>query len=699
MNVITVEKTACIGLIKIDYPPVNAAGYAVRCGILNAVSELAQDKDIHAIALYGAGRTFVAGADIREFGNPPRPPLLPEIINTIENLGKPAVACIHGNALGGGLEIALGCHYRIALEASKLGLPEVSLGILPGAGGTQRTPRLIGIEAALDMIVSGKSITAERALTLGLIDRISTAGDPRDIALAYAKELVAEGKPTRRTRDLEYHHAAIAQSNAIISKYRDNLKQTAKHLFSPHKCVDAVEASLTLPFDEGLETERALFLECMDSPQRDGLIHAFFSQRKAAKIPQSIGASPRKIDRVCVIGGGTMGSGITASLLLGGLTVTMIEQDQSSATRGKASVTKILQGAADRGKLDQTQFEDIISSRFTAAADFQSLTDADLAIEAVFEDRSVKQLVFQTLDKEMREGAILATNTSYLNINQIAGFTSRPADVIGLHFFSPAHIMKLLEIVVSDQTAHEVTATAFSLAKRLGKVAVRAGVCDGFIGNRIMAAYRKAADYMVEDGASPYQIDAALREFGFAMGPYQTADLAGLDIGWSNRKRLAPSRPDTERYVEISDQICERGWFGRKSGRGYYRYDEDPKGQPDPEIEQLIHDARSKKGIRVRAFEDKEIVQRYLAAMINEGSRVVDEGIALRPLDVDVTLLFGYGFPRWHGGPMKYADMQGVASILKNIQAFADEDPVFWTPSDLLTELVSKQSCFENLNQ
>ncbi|MGB5705898.1 MAG: 3-hydroxyacyl-CoA dehydrogenase NAD-binding domain-containing protein [Arenicellales bacterium] len=698
MTVINIEKNGNVGLIKIDYPPVNAAGFKVRSGLMQAVSELDQDRDIAAIALYAAGRTFVAGADIREFGKPSQPPVLPDVINTIENLEKPVIACIHGTALGGGLEIALGCHYRVIIESGKVGLPEVTLGILPGAGGTQRTPRLIGIEAALEMIVYGSPVSSKRALELGLVDKVSREQDPRQVALEFAKEIIASGAKVRRTCDIADKLVNNPENISAISRYRDKLVGSSKHLFSPHKCVEAIEACLELPFEQGLKKERALFLECMESPQRQGLIHAFFAQRKAAKIPESSIAHPRDIENVCVIGGGTMGAGITASLLFGGLTVTMIERDQDCADRGKANVNRILKGAVERGKLDQANYAEILAHRFSTAADYHPASSADLAIEAVFENLELKQKVFAALDKEMPPGAIMATNTSYLDINQIAAATDRPADVIGLHFFSPAHIMKLLEIVVPDTTSPDVTATAFALAKRLGKVAVRAGICDGFIGNRIMAAYRKAADYMVEDGASPYQVDTVLREFGFAMGPYQTADLAGLDIGWANRKRLAPSRPPEERYVNIADQICELGWLGRKTGRGYYRYEEDPKGLPDPEIEQLISDARSAKGIHARRFDNDEIVSRYLAAMINEASKVVEEGIALRPLDVDITLLFGYGFPRWRGGPMKFADMQGVDSILKQIEQYRLEDGYFWKPADLLIELSAHQSSFEQLN-
>ena len=696
---VTTERRGSIAVIVVDNPPVNALSQAVRQGLDEAVAAAQAEEGVAALVIAGAGRTFIAGADIREFGKPPQPPSLPEVINRIEAGAKPVVVALHGTALGGGLEVALGCHYRVALPGAKVGLPEVSLGLLPGAGGTQRTPRLIGAEKALDLITSGRHVGAEEALALGLIDEISAEQDPVAAGLAFAEKVLAEGRPVRRSGEVEDKVAADRGNTALFAEARQALEKKVRGLFSPFKCVEAVEAAVTLPFAEGLKRERELFLECMDSPQRAGLIHAFFAEREVRKIPESK-AEPRDVQSVGVIGGGTMGAGIAIALMTAGIPVVLVERDQESLDRGRANVARILDGGVKRGKMTAEARDALLASRFTGALDYAALAEVDLAIEAVFEDLAVKQEVFKQLDAALKPGAILASNTSYLDIDRIAAVTARPQDVIGYHFFSPANIMKLLEVVVAEKTAPDAVASGFALAKRLGKVAVRAGVCDGFIGNRMLAVYRRQADYMMEDGASPYAIDAALRGFGYPMGPYAVGDLAGLDIGWANRKRLAPTRDPEERYVEIADRICERGWFGQKTGRGFYLYpDGARKGEPDPEVEAIIAEERARKGIVPRDFTAEEIVRRYLAAMINEGARIVEEGIALRPLDVDVTLLYGYGFPRWRGGPMKYADLQGLDGILADIRAYEAEDPASWQPSRLLIDLVEKGATFDSLNR
>ncbi len=696
---VTTERRGSIAVITVDNPPVNALSQAVRQGLDEAMAAAQADEGVAALVVAGAGRTFIAGADIREFGKPPQPPSLPEVINRIEAGAKPVIVALHGTGLGGGLEVALGCHYRVALPGAKVGLPEVLLGLIPGAGGTQRTPRLIGAAKALELITSGRHVAAEEALALGLIDEIAEGEDPVAAGVAFAEKILAEGRPVRRSGEVEERIAADRGNPALFEDARKALEKKARGLFSPFKCVEAVEAAVTLPFAEGLTRERALFLECMDSPQRAGLIHAFFAEREVRKIPESK-AAPREFAAVGVIGGGTMGAGIAVSLLTAGIPVTLVERDEESLARGRAKVEGILDGGVKRGKMTAEAKAALLESKFTAALDYGVLAEADLVIEAVFEDMAVKKQVFQQLDAALKPGAILASNTSYLSVDEIAAVTGRPKDVIGLHFFSPAHVMKLLEVVVADKTAPEVVASGFALAKRLGKVAVRAGVCDGFIGNRILSVYRRQADYMIEDGASPYAIDAALLNFGFPMGPYAVADLAGLDIGWANRKRLAPTRDPEERYVEIADRICERGWFGQKTGRGYYLYkDGARKGEPDPEVEAIIAEERAKKGIAPRDFTEAEIVRRYLAAMINEGAKVVEEGIALRPLDVDVTLLYGYGFPRWRGGPMKYADMRGLDSVLADIRGYEAEDPRSWKPAKLLVDLVEKGETFDGLNR
>ncbi|KVD88973.1 3-hydroxyacyl-CoA dehydrogenase [Burkholderia sp. ABCPW 14] len=695
---VTRERRDKVLVVTIDHPPVNALSAAVRRGLVDALDAADADAALAAVLIVGAGRNFIAGADIREFGKPPVPPLLPDVCNRIETSGKPVVVALHGATLGGGLEIALAAHYRIAVPGAKLGLPEVQLGLLPGAGGTQRTPRLIGAKAALDLMLSGRHASAEEALTLGLVDRLAHSDDTLAEGLAYAQELLAAGAPVRRTRDAQ-GLADRAAAEAALDAARADVAKKSRGLFSPAKIVDAVAAALAQPIDEGLRTERRLFLECLDSPQRAGLVHAFFAEREAAKSPETRRGAARSIERIGVVGGGTMGAGIAVAALDAGLPVTMIERDDASLQRGRAHVEKVYAGLVAKGRMTPAA-QAARLARFKGCTSYDALAQADVVIEAVFEDMAVKKAVFAELARVCKPGAVLATNTSYLDIDEIAASVARASDVIGLHFFSPANIMKLLEVVVPAQVSADVVATAFALAKKLKKIPVRAGVCDGFIGNRVLAVYRTAADYMMEDGASPYQIDRAVREFGFPMGPYQVVDLAGGDIGWATRKRRAPTRDPRLRYVEIPDRLCERGWFGQKTGRGYYLYPDGARvGAPDPEVEAIVADARAQKGVTPRAFTDEAIVRRYLAAMINEGANVVHEKIALRPLDVDAVFLHGYGFPRYRGGPMHYADTVGLANVLADIRAFAIEDPVFWKPSPLLVDLVARGETFASLNR
>lgn len=694
-------REGAILVVTIDNPPVNALGVAVRRGLMSAIEEGEADAGVAAILVTGAGRNFIGGADIREFGKPPQSPLLTELCNRIEVCSKPVLAAIHGAALGGGLEVALAAHYRVALGNARLGLPEVQLGLLPGAGGTQRTPRLIGAQAALDMMLTGRHLSAKEALSLGLVDQLAegdSANQARAAGLRELQALLDTHAPVRRSRDGK-GLADTAATQAAIAAARAEAGKKSRGLFSPHKIIDAVEGATTLPFEEGLALERQFFLQCLDSPQRAGLIHAFFAEREVQKAPETRNAQPRRIEQIGVVGGGTMGAGIAVAVLDAGLPVTMIERDDEALARGRGHVEKTYDAQVAKGRLTQ-EARDAVLARLQGSTRYEDLSAADVVIEAVFEDLTVKQAVFAELDRVCKPGAVLATNTSYLDIDAIATSISRPEDVIGLHFFSPANVMKLLEIVVPRQVAGDVVATAFELAKRLRKVPVRAGVCDGFIGNRILAVYRQAADALMEDGASPYEIDAAVRDFGFAMGPYQVVDLAGGDIGWATRKRRAATRDPRARYVHIADRLCERGWFGQKSGRGFYRYPEGPRsGAPDPEVLALIDEERARAGITPRSFSKEDIQRRYLAAMINEGANVVHQRIALRPLDVDVTFLYGYGFPRHRGGPMKYADMVGLPNVLADIRAFAAEDPLFWTPSPLLVELVERGANFESLNQ
>ncbi|SNT73045.1 3-hydroxyacyl-CoA dehydrogenase NAD-binding domain-containing protein [Paracoccus seriniphilus] len=691
----TYARDGAIAIIEINNPPVNAASAALRAGLADAIGRFAGDDLARVAILQCAGRTWIAGADISEFGKPPQPPLLPDVIAQIEAMPKPVIAAMHGTALGGGLEVALGAHYRIAAAGAEMGLPEVTLGILPGAGGTQRLPRLVGLAPAVDLITSARRIGAEEALKIGLIDRIAE-GDLNEAAREYAQSLVdaqAGPRPCAAMAPPQIDEDLVAGLRARLAKrYPGQIAQL--------RAVDSVVEGGLLPLPEGLAQEREKFTELMDSPQRSALIHAFLSERAVAHLPELEGVLPRDLTQLGVIGGGTMGAGIAASALLSGLAVTLTERDRPAADRAAGTVAGILRGAVKRGKITQSRCDAILAEKFTSADSYDALTDADLIIEAVFEKIEVKQQVFSALDRVAKAGAVLATNTSYLDVDRIAEMTSRPQDVIGLHFFSPAHVMRLLEVVAAGKTAPDVVATGFLLARRLGKIGVRAGNCDGFIGNRILTHYRAAADAMVLDGASPYQIDRAVTAFGFAMGPYAVSDLAGLDIGYFTRQRRAPDRHSRDRIPVFADRLYELGRLGRKTGRGYYIHDEDsPGGREDPELADLLTQVRGELGLVEKSFTDDEIVARYMAAMVNEGARVVADGTALRPLDVDVVMLNGYGFPRWRGGPMHWADQYGLASILKDIEGYSREDDHFWQAAPLLRQLVESGRDFADLNR
>jgi len=698
-TVVRTSKDGDLLVVTIDHPPVNAISVDVRCGLMAAMDEAEADASVKGVLLLGAGRAFIAGADIREFGRPSMQPILPEVCNRIEACTKPVVAAIHGPALGGGLEVAMAAHYRLAMPDAKLGLPEVQLGLLPGSGGTQRAPRLMGVEAAVNLMLSGRHMKAQEAFECKLVDQLGEGTDVLQEGLRFARALLADGAPVRRTRDLDAIKVGYDHQMEVLAKIQKDVEKKSRGLFSPLKVIEAVRAGLQMPFDDALANERQLFLQCIDSPQRAGLIHAFFAEREVLKVPEVKNVAPRAVASVGVIGGGTMGAGIAVSVLDAGLPVTMIERDDEAVARGRHNVEKVYNGLIAKGRMTE-QVKAQVMARFSTSTHYDALAQADLVIEAVFEEMSVKKAVFAELDRVCKPHAVLATNTSYLDINEIAASVSRPQDVIGLHFFSPANIMKLLEIVVPEKVSADVVATAFSLATQLKKVPVRAGVCDGFIGNRILAVYRAAVDHMMEDGCSPYEIDAAMREFGYPMGPFQVSDLAGGDIGWATRKRRAATRDPKARYVQIADRICERGWFGQKTGRGYYLYPEGARtGVPDPEVLQIIDAERVRANIQPHALTPELIVRKYMAAMINEGANVVHQGIALRPLDVDVTFVHGYGFPRHRGGPMKYADMVGLEKILADIQAFAKQDPLFWQPSPLLVQLVNEGKNFDSLNR
>ena len=691
---VTLSKIRSIAVIEVNNPPVNALGHAVRKGLWDSIEVAEADDTVKAIVLIGAGRTFPAGADINEFGTAMQEPYLPDVIDRIEDCKKPVVAALHGTALGGGFEVALGSHYRIAPADARIGLPEVNLGLLPGAGGTQRMPRLCGAKLTLDVMLSGKPISAAKAHAAGLIDRLAE-GDLRLEAIKFAEEV----QKVRRSRDEEqgflntksYHEALGDAKKMISSRMRGQL--------APIKIIECVTAALEKPFAEGRAFERASFFECLSSEQSKGMIHAFFAERASAKVPEASRAKPRKLESIGVVGGGTMGAGITVAALDSGLPVTMIERDAESIARGRTNVEKVYDRLVAKGRKTEDQ-KAAVMALYTASTNYGDLSDVDMVIEAVFERLDVKREVFAKLDEVIKPSAVLASNTSYIDIDLISSATSRPSQVIGLHFFSPANIMKLLEIVVPSSAADDVVATGFALAKRMRKVPVRAGNSGGFIGNRILGKYGVCAAHMMEDGASPYDIDAAIFEFGYPMGIHAMYDLAGLDIGWDNRKAAAPNRNPKERYVAIADRICENGWFGQKTGRGFYLYPDGARiGTPDSEVLKIIQGERERKGLSPRKFSKKEIIERYLAAMVNEGCEVLREGVALKPSDIDVTSIFGYGFPRYRGGPMKYADMYGLDKMLSNIQAYEQEDPIFWKPSPLLVELVETGRNFDDLNK
>lgn len=687
---ISIEQSGDIALICINNPPVNASGLLVRQGLMAAITDLNATAEVKVIAIYAAGRTFVAGADIKEFGKPPVEPFLPDVFNAIEASSIPVISILHGTALGGGFELALATHARIGIEGLKVGLPEVNLGLLPGAGGTQRLPRLAGMAFTMDMALGGKPVNGATALEAGAIDRL-VSGDPRKVALSAAQEVIDGTLPTRPTGSL-----AVEADPDLLEATANKLRMKQPHLYSPHKIVEAVAASVK-PLEEGLQIERAAFLSCMDTPQRAGLIHAFFGERAVSNIPEAKGDT-RDIAKVGIIGGGTMGSGIATACLLAGLPVRMIEVAQDGLDRGLATVTNNLEGAVKRGKLTEAK-KDAALAAFQPSLMMEDLSDVDLVIEAVFESMDVKRDIFGKLDVICKEGAILASNTSYLDINDIAACTKRPQDVLGLHFFSPAHVMRLLEIVQGKDTAPDVLASGFAFAKRLKKVGVLAQVCDGFIGNRIMNHYAKAVGYLVLDGASPAEVDQALEGFGLAMGPHKVGDLAGLDIGWANRKRTADQRDPADRYATPhADRICEQGWFGRKTGTGYYDYSGD-RPVPNPAALAIIDEIRSELSITPQAFSAEEIVERYITAMIVEAVRVVEDGTAKRPVDVDMVFLFGYGFPRFRGGPLHEADQIGIDTLIARIERYGTEDPRYWQVPALLRKMQEDGETFAGLNR
>src|SRR5580700_2503940 len=700
MSKLGVETTNGVAVLRFDNPPVNSFGLDMRGLLWSALARAELDPAVGAIILIGSGKGFSGGADIREFGTPKSyaEPNLRTLLRAIEECSKPVIAAIEGICMGGGLEMALACHYRVAGTSARLALPEVKLGLLPGAGGTQRLPRVIGVEAALNLIVSGAQVGADQLRDTALFDLLSE-GDPLAGALEFARGAIREGGITKRVRDLDIR---MPNAEAYLQFARNTIKAVAGPYPAPVACVEALAAAVRGPFDAGMMRERELFTQLMSTPESAALRHIFQAERAAAHIgdvPESTATRP--INKVGIIGAGTMGGGITMSFINAGLPVVLVETTQDALDRGLAGIRRNYQGALRKGTLDEASLQRRLAL-ITPTLQYEPLRDVDLVVEAVFENLEVKRQVFEKLDQIVKRGAILASNTSALNLDVIARFTKRPKDVIGLHFFSPANVMRLLEVVRGAETANDTLATAMALAKTIGKIAVVSGVCDGFIGNRMVARYGMAAHDLLVAGALPQQIDAALQNFGMAMGPFRMADLAGLDIGWAIRKRRAAEFPN-EDFSNVADILCEAGRFGQKTGSGFYRYEAGARDAiPDPEVTAIIERYREKKGVVPRPVSDAEIVERCIYALINEGARIVDEGIAQRSSDVDLVYLNGYGFPAYRGGPMFYGDSVGlitVARALSRIAAVHGADAAFWTPAPLLARLAQEGTTFSEFRR
>jgi 3-hydroxyacyl-CoA dehydrogenase len=686
-----------VGVITVDYPPVNALSHAVRTGLIEALDAGLADAEAKVLVLVGAGRTFIAGADIREFGKPRKPPVLPEVIARYEASEKPVVAALHGTALGGGLEVALGCHYRVAVPSAKVGLPEVKLGLLPGAGGTQRLPRLVGARKALELITTGDFVAAPQALELGIVDAVEEVDSPLEAGLRFAERVIEESLPLRRVRDLEDKLEEARANPALFDEFRAELKKRARNLFSPFKCVDAVEAAVKLPFEEGLQRERELFLECMDSPERAGLVHAFFAEREVSKVPGLPENTPvREIKQAAIIGAGTMGGGIAMNFANVGIPVYLLEVKQEALDKGVAVIRKNYENTAKKGRLTMEQVEQRMAL-IRPSLSYDDLADVDLVIEAVFEDMGVKKQIFAKLDEVCKPGAILATNTSTLNIDEIAGATSRPQDVVGMHFFSPANVMKLLENVRGAKTADDVIATVMDLSKRIKKVGVLVGNCYGFVGNRMLHQRGAEAVALVNEGAAPQQVDKVLTDFGFPMGQFAMSDLAGIDVGYRIRQERRKNGENVPPYWQ--DKLAEMGRLGQKTGAGTYRYEPgNRKPLPDPEVDKLIADFRAEQGITPREVSDQEILERCLYVMVNEGAKILEEGIAARTLDIDVTWIYGYGFPSYRGGPMFWADQVGLKTIYEAVKGYHERlGGKQWEPAPLLERLAREGKKFGDL--
>ncbi|SIT45650.1 3-hydroxyacyl-CoA dehydrogenase [Paraburkholderia piptadeniae] len=681
-------------VIRMDNPPLNGLSWALRQELLRRLDQAIADPSVVAVVLAGTAKAFSCGADVKEFGTPQsrRQPTLTSLIRAFEDASKPTIAAISGMALGGGLELAMGCHFRVSQRDARLGLPEIKLGLMPGAGGTQRLPRLVGLDRALNMILTGAAFKAVEFNGTRMVDEI-TDGDVVETAIAYAQRVASEGRPLPRTRQITFE---ASHADALLAFARQAVKGQKQATSAPERCIEALQAACRESFDTGMAVERRAFDTLMLSPESRALQHAFKAEREAARMPGLAVDSLPPIRTVGVVGAGTMGRGIALTFLDAGLSVRLLEMQQSALDKGVSFIHAELDKAAAKGRLDA----DALQARKAAllpTLEYEAFSDVDLAIEAVFEDIGVKQTVFEALDSVLKPGAILASNTSALNLDEIARFTRRPSDVVGLHFFSPAHVMRLLEVVRGKETRPAVLAAAMQLAKRIGKVAVVAGVCDGFIGNRMVARYLSAANEMLCQGATPTLVDSALERFGMAMGVFRMGDLAGLDIGWAGRKRRAAAYPDQD-FSVVADRLCEAGRFGQKTGAGWYRYESGRRDAiPDPAVEDIIRQWRSERGWTPRTISSDEVVEACIFALVNEGARILEEGIAARASDIDVVYLNGYGFPRHRGGPMWYADQVGLPMVVRTLRRIASQPGVngaFWTPAPLLVRMAEEGRSF-----
>jgi 3-hydroxyacyl-CoA dehydrogenase len=677
-----------IAVLTLNSPPVNALSSAVRDGLALGVAQAVADPAVKAVVLICDGRTFIAGADITEFGGAQKGASLFEVQTAIENSSKPVIAAIHGTALGGGLEVALTCHYRVAVPSARCGLPEVNLGLLPGAGGTQRLPRIVGAQKALEMMTSGQHVPAKQCLEMGLVDELEDEGKLREGAIAFAKKVLAEGRPLKKVRDLNEKMEAARGHPEIFADFRKANARKFRGFLAPEYNIRCIEAAVNQPFDEGLKTERKLFGELMSGSQSAAQRYSFFAERQAAKIPGIADDTPLiPVNKVGIIGAGTMGGGIAMNFANAGIAVTIVEVKQEALDRGLGVIRKNYERTASRGGITAAQVEERMGL-ITGSMTMDDFADADLVIEAVFERMDIKKDIFEKLDAICKPGAILATNTSGLNIDEIASVTKRPEAVIGLHFFSPANVMKLLEIVRADHTSDSVIATSMKLAKKIGKIAVLVGVCPGFVGNRILGQRQREAQKLMFEGAMPWDIDRVLYDFGFPMGPFAMSDLAGLDIGWVKEK----SKGET-----IRDVLCEMDRRGQKTGAGYYDYDEARVAHPSPVTEKVIHDFVVKSGVNPRKISDEEILERCIYPMINEGAKILEEGKAIRASDIDVVWQNGYGWPVYRGGPMFYGDLIGLDKVLAKMKEFQATMGDTFKPAPLLEKLVAEGKRFSDI--